>query len=259
MSDTPPEQPENENENQTAEKAKEVAGEAAEKAKEVAGEAAEKAKEAAGAALGALKGKMSAMKEKKAEKAAAGGSSSSADGHETDFDFSIPLVHTGKPGMAALAITGLTAVWFIIKGASGGLAFMFAFALLSNAAGHAFLFNLLGKMRVKFTSFKTSLVVVLFAWFAFAFFVTNFPGLFISGIDGGDDLSKAIDGIKDAAIVTFFKIHIFYFLCIVGGAMAVWRIQWQRALQAATGYGVFLLIYTVIGAKLIANVLGKFG
>ena len=169
------------------------------------------------------------------------------------------MVHTGKPGFAALAIVGITAVWFIIKGASGGLAFAFALALLFNAAGHAFLLNLLGKMRVKFTTFKTSLVVVLFAWFAFSFVVTNFPGIFISGIDGGDDLSDAIDGIKDAAIMTFFKIHLFYFLCIVGGAMAVWRVQWQRALQAATGYGVFLLIYTVIGAKLIARALGKFG
>ena len=246
-------------EKETAEKAKEVAGEAAEKAKEVAGEAAEKAKEAAGAALGALKGKMSAMKEKKAEKAAAGGSSSSNDGHETDFDFSLPMVHTGKPGFAALAIVGLSALWFTIKGSPMVLAIAFAIGLLVNAMAHALLFNILANMKVKFTTYKMSLVVILFSWFAFAFVVTNFPGLFISGIDGGGSLSDAFDEIKKAAIVTFFKIHLFYFLCIVGGAMAVWRVQWQRALQAATGYGVFLLIYTVIGAKLIANALGKFG
>ncbi len=235
--------------------------ETAEKAKEIAGDAAEKAKAATGAALGALKGKMASLTEKKESSGDDGGSPApaAASDHETDFNFSIPLVHSGKPGIAALLLTALTAVWFIVKGASGGLAFGFAIALLFNAMFHAALFNFLGKMKVKFTTFKTSLVVVLFAWFAFAFVVSNFPGIFISGIDGGDDLSKAIDGIKDAAIVTFFKIHIFYFLCLVGGAIAVWRVQWQKALAAATGYGIFLLIYTIIGAKMIASALGKFG
>ena len=41
--------------------------------------------------------------------------------------------------------------------------------------------------------------------------------------------------------------------------MLVWRVNLQRALKAATGYGIFLLIYTLIGAKLLANALGMMG
>ena len=233
--------------------------ETAEKAKELASDAADKAKETAGAALGALKGKMASLKEKK-EKAPKGdsGGNSGGDDQDTDFNFSLPLIHTGSPGFAAIAIAALAGVWFMLKGAGMMGLILVTINLLVYGAFHAALFNFLAKMRVGFTSFKTSLVAVLIGWFFLVFLLSNAPGLFIPDVSGGDDFKEIAGNIKEAALVTFFKIHIFYFLCVVGGAMVVWRIQWQKALNAAAGYGVVLLIYTVITAKMIANLLGKF-
>jgi hypothetical protein len=231
--------------------------ETAEKAKEVVSETAAKAKDAAGAAFGALKGKMAQMKESKSS----GGDSapkSNDSGHETDFNFSIPLIHTGKPGMAAIAIAGLAGFWFMLKGAPPLIAVLVMINLLIYGAFHAVIFHFAAKMRAGFTTFKTSLVAVLIGWFFLVFLLSNAPGLFIPDVSGGDSFEDIAKNIKDAALVTFFKIHIFYFLCVVGGAMVVWRVQWQKALNAAAGYGVILLVYTLISAKIIANLLGKF-
>lgn len=125
-------------------------------------------------------------------------------------------------------------------------------------AFHAAIFNFAAKKRTGFTTFKTSMVAILFGWFFLVFLLSNAPGLFVPDVGSGADFKDIAGNIKEAALVTFFKIHIFYFLCVVGGAMVVWRIQWQKALNAAAGYGIVLLIYTVISAKMIANLLGKF-
>jgi hypothetical protein len=179
-------------------------------------------------------------------------------GQETDFNFSLPLIHSGKPGLAAIAIAGLAGLWFMIKGASPILAALVMINLLVYGAFHAAIFHFAAKMRAGFTTFKTSMVAVLIGWFFLVFLLSNAPGLFIPDVSGGDSFKDIAGNIKEAALVTFFKIHIFYFLCVVGGAMVVWRVQWQKALNAAAGYGVVLLIYTLISAKIIANLLGKF-
>jgi hypothetical protein len=242
--------------NETADKAKEVATEAADKAKEVATEAADKAKKAAGAVFGALKDKMPKKKESNSSDDST--PKSNDGGHETDFNFSIPLIHTGKPGMAAIAVAGLAGFWFMIKGASPMISIIIMINLLVYGAFHAAIFHLAAKMRTNFTTFKTSLVAILIGWFLLVFLLSNAPGLFVPDLSSGADFKDIAGNIKEAALVTFFKIHIFYFLCVVGGAMVVWRIQWQKALNAAAGYGIVLLIYTVITAKMIANLLGKF-
>jgi hypothetical protein len=231
--------------------------ETAAKAKEVATETAAKAKDAASAAFGALKAKMAKNKDSNSSDDDSTPKSNDG-GHETDFNFSIPLIHTGKPGMAAIAIAALAGFWFMIKGASPMISIIIMINLLAYGAFHAAIFNFAAKRRTGFTTFKTSLVAILFGWFLLVFLLSIAPGLFVPDVSSGADFKEIAGNIKEAALVTFFKIHIFYFLCVVGGAMVVWRIQWQKALNAAAGYGIVLLIYTVITAKLIANVLGKF-